>query len=100
MRDWYLYLVRCRDNSLYTGISTDVERRFKAHQAKAGAKYLRGRGPLELVYQEKIGDKRLAHRVERMVKRWPKFKKERLVLAGRGALQVIARQCLVSTRRC
>ncbi len=99
MRDWYLYLVRCRDNSLYTGITTDVDRRFSAHQAEAGAKYLKGRGPLELVYQEKIGDKRLAHRVEHMVKRWPKFKKERLVHAGRGGLQLIARQSLSSAKR-
>jgi putative endonuclease len=92
MGDWHLYLVRCRDGSLYTGISTDVDRRFKAHQAETGAKYLKGRGPLELVYREKIGDKRLAHRVEHLVKRWAKSKKERLVLAGGGCLKLIAKK--------
>jgi putative endonuclease len=92
MAEWYLYLVRCRDNSLYTGISTDVHRRFSAHQAEEGAKYLKGRGPLKLVYQEKIGDKRLAHRVEHRVKRWPKSKKERLVHAGPGGLKRITQQ--------
>jgi putative endonuclease len=91
MGDWYLYLVRCRDDSLYTGISTDVDRRFRSHRAEVGAKYLKGRGPLALVYKEKIGDKRLACRVERMVKRWAKSKKERLVLAGGGCLKLIAK---------
>ena len=90
MGDWYLYLVRCGDDSLYTGISTDVDRRLKAHQAEEGAKYLKGRGPLQLVYKEKIGDKRMACRVEHMVKRWSKSKKEKLVRAGRGGLKRIA----------
>lgn len=53
---WYLYVLRCGDGSLYTGITTDVEKRFAAHQSGKGAKYTRGRGPLELVYQESCGD--------------------------------------------
>ncbi|MBL0712293.1 MAG: GIY-YIG nuclease family protein [Desulfosarcina sp.] len=89
MNNWYLYLVRCRDGSLYTGITTDVDRRLKEHQANLGAKYLRGRGPLVLVFQEKIGAKRLAFQVERAVKRWPKSKKEQLVRSGRGCLKMI-----------
>jgi putative endonuclease len=89
MNDWYLYLVRCGDGSLYTGITTDVERRFKAHQDNNGAKYLRGRGPLVLVFKEKIGGKRLAFQVEHVVKRWPKSKKEQLVRDGRGCLELI-----------
>ena len=44
MSDWYLYLVRCSDGRLYTGVTTDVDRRFKAHQEAQGAKYLRGFG--------------------------------------------------------
>ncbi len=91
-KDWYLYLVRCRDGSLYTGITTDVDRRFKAHQEKAGAKYLKGRGPLRLVFQERIGAKHLAFQVEHAVKRWPKSKKEQLVHAGRGCLEWVAKQ--------
>lgn len=52
---WYLYILRCGDGSLYTGITTDVEKRLEAHRAGKGAKYTRGRGPLELVYQECCG---------------------------------------------
>ncbi len=89
MEDWYLYLVRCRDGSLYTGITTDVPRRMKAHRANLGAKYLRGRGPLALVFQERIGAKRRAFQLERVVKRWPKSKKEKLVHQGPGSLNLI-----------
>ena len=89
MSHWYLYLVRCGDGSLYTGVTTDVDRRFKAHQEAQGAKYLKGRGPLALVYREKIGDKRLAFRAEHAVKRWPRGRKERLVRAGSGCLERI-----------
>ncbi len=53
--NWYLYILRCGDGSLYTGITTDVQRRLEAHQAGRGAKYTRGRGPLELAYQEHCG---------------------------------------------
>ena len=49
---WYLYILRCADGSLYTGITTDVERRLEEHRSGKGAKYTRGRGPLELVYRE------------------------------------------------
>jgi len=82
---WYLYLVRCRDGSLYTGISTDVERRFAAHQANRGARRLRGRGPLELVFAQPLGDRSLALRVEHRIKRWSRADKERL-LRGETAL--------------
>ena len=91
-QDWYLYLVRCKDGSLYTGITTDVDRRFKAHQEKAGAKYLKGRGPLRLVFTERIGAKNLAFQVEHAVKRWPKSRKEQLVRAGRGCLEQVTKQ--------
>ena len=52
---WKLYILRCGDGSLYTGITTDVEKRLEAHRTGKGAKYTRGRGPLELVYREKCG---------------------------------------------
>jgi putative endonuclease len=56
MSDWYLYMVRCHDGSLYTGIAVDVERRFGQHQGSGdgGSKYLRGRGPLTLVFQKRV----------------------------------------------
>ena len=81
MFDWHLYLVRCRDGSLYTGIATNVARRFAEHQGKgdAGAKYLRGRGPLMLVFQKKLGSRSLALSVESKVKKLSKARKEVLI---------------------
>lgn len=76
---WHLYLVRCNDGSLYTGISTDVQRRFNAHQQNRGARRLRGRGPLELVYSRAIGDRARALQMEYRVKRLTKAEKESLV---------------------
>lgn len=52
---WKLYILRCGDGTLYTGITTDVQKRLEAHRSGKGAKYTRGRGPLELVYQEDCG---------------------------------------------
>ncbi len=70
MAEYSLYLVRCRDGSLYTGIATDVTRRMSEHKhGNKGAKYLRGKGPLKLVYQQEIGDRSLASRIESRVKR-------------------------------
>lgn len=65
---WKLYILRCRDDSLYTGITTNVEKRFAAHQAGKGAKYTRGRSPLELVYEEDCGDHSAALKRELEVK--------------------------------
>ena len=81
MSDWHLYLVRCRDGSLYTGITTDVARRFTEHHGSgdAGAKYLRGRGPLLLVFQKKLGSRSLALGVESKVKKLSKARKEELI---------------------
>ena len=65
-----VYLVRCRDGSIYTGIATDVARRIEEHETGVrGAKYLRGKGPLELLYKREIGDRSLASRIETRVKR-------------------------------
>ncbi|MCB1790708.1 MAG: GIY-YIG nuclease family protein [Gammaproteobacteria bacterium] len=76
---WYLYLVRCHDGSLYTGISTDVDRRLSMHAGNRGARRLRGRGPLHLVYARAIGDRSLASRIEYRVKRLSREDKERLI---------------------
>lgn len=54
-KTWYLYILRCGDGSLYTGITTDVDKRLASHRAGKGAKYTRGRGPLEPVYREECG---------------------------------------------
>ena len=53
-KNWYLYILRCGDGTLYTGITTDVEKRLEQHRTGKGAKYTRGRQPLELVYRENV----------------------------------------------
>jgi putative endonuclease len=76
MRRWHVYMVRCRDGALYTGITTDVPRRLAQHDAGAGrgAKSLRGRGPLRLVLSRPVGSRGLAlsveNRIKRLAKRW------------------------------
>ena len=72
---WYLYILRCRDGSLYTGITTDVEKRLEAHQSGKGAKYTRGRGPLELVYTEECVTHSQALKRELEIKAMPREKK-------------------------
>lgn len=78
--NWFVYLVRCRDNSLYTGIATDVQRRLQEHAgAPRGARYLRGKGPLELVFHAEAGDRSRASRLEARIKQLPRAQKLRLV---------------------
>lgn len=91
MPDWYLYLIKCHDGKLYTGITTNVARRFAEHQAdnSAGAKYLRGRGPLVLVFQKKLGSRSLALSVENKVKKLPKTRKEELVKTSKHINEII-----------
>ena len=78
---WSVYMVRCSDGSLYTGISADVERRFEEHAAggRKSAKYLRGRGPLKLIFKKLVGTRSEALVEERRVKRLTKAQKEALV---------------------
>ncbi|MBE9029601.1 GIY-YIG nuclease family protein [filamentous cyanobacterium LEGE 11480] len=79
---WFLYIIRCADNSLYTGITIDLDRRFAEHQAqgKKCAKYLRGKAPLELVFTTPAGaNKSEASKLERQIKRRSKQTKERLI---------------------
>jgi len=79
MSEWSIYLLRCADGSVYTGIATDVSRRISEHeQGKRGAKYLRGRGPFELVYQRVVGDRSIATRIEYRVKQLTRIEKEDL----------------------
>lgn len=80
MAIWHLYLIRTRQNALYTGITTDVSQRLVEHKAgKQGAKYLRSKGPLQLVYQTEIGSRSVASRAEYRLKRLTKLQKERIV---------------------
>ena len=86
MQEWHIYLVRTRYGSLYTGVATDVTRRLAEHEQTngRGAKYLRAKGPLELAYRMKIGDRALALKVERCVKNLSKDQKERIVATSPG----------------
>ncbi|HEY1843865.1 MAG TPA: GIY-YIG nuclease family protein [Buttiauxella sp.] len=79
MSPWYLYLVRTFDNRLYTGITTDVVRRFGQHQAGKGAKALRGKGELKLAFSHLVGDRSSALRLEYRVKQLTKAQKEKVV---------------------
>ncbi len=81
---WSVYIIRRADDALYTGIATDVERRIEEHRAGRGAKALRGRGPLELVASEEVGDRSTALRIESWIKRRSKAEKETLVAAPDG----------------
>ena len=78
---WSVYLIRCKGGALYTGIATDVARRLAEHRKQdgRGSKYLRGKGPLRLMFQKKIGGRSLASKIEARIKKLPKAKKERLI---------------------
>ena len=78
-KSWKLYILRCGDGSLYTGITTDVQKRLAAHRSGKGAKYTRGRGPLELVYSEECGSHSDGLRRELEIKRLTREEKEMLI---------------------
>ena len=75
----YTYMVRCSDGSLYTGYTTNLKRREKAHNSGKGAKYTRGRRPVTLVYFEEFETKEEAMRRDAAIKKLSKEKKELLV---------------------
>ena len=76
---WYLYILRCGDGTLYTGITTDVQNRLEQHRCGKGAKYTRGKAPLELIYQEKCGARSEALRRECAVKALKREQKLHLI---------------------
>jgi len=76
---WFVYLLRCADGSLYTGITNDVERRCQQHAAGTAARYTRGRLPVDLVYQETQPDRSEALRRELAIKGLTRQQKERLI---------------------
>ena len=78
MTGWQVYMVRCVDGSYYTGITNDLERRLLAHNDGRGAKYTRGRAPVELCYQEPAESRAAALKREVAIKRLPLAAKRRL----------------------
>ncbi|MCW8963771.1 MAG: GIY-YIG nuclease family protein [Gammaproteobacteria bacterium] len=81
MNNWFVYIIRCVNNSLYTGITTDTERRLQEHQGKdgRGAKYLKGKGPLTMVWQTAVNNRSMASKLEHQIKQLNKVNKERLI---------------------
>ncbi len=79
---WHVYIVRCRDESLYTGVAAELEPRIAQHNAGKGAKYTRSRRPVTLVYRETAADRGAALRREIEIKRMPVAAKRRLVERG------------------
>ena len=78
---WYVYMLRCGDGSLYTGSTTDVERRLREHQGGTGARYTRSRPPVTLAYAE-APDRSAAQRREAAIKKLPRAQKLKLI--GKG----------------
>lgn len=73
--DWWVYILRCGDGSLYTGISNDLTRRLEAHRQGTGARYTRGRLPVEMVYRECCADRSEATKREGAIKRMSRGRK-------------------------
>ncbi|MEK7759483.1 MAG: GIY-YIG nuclease family protein [Pseudomonadota bacterium] len=79
MAEWIVYMLLCADQSLYTGVATDIEARLSTHNAGKGAKYTRGRLPVKLVYQEAVTGRGAALKREHAIKRMPVAAKRRLI---------------------
>lgn len=76
---WYVYMLRCSDESFYTGITNNVAKRLKEHNTGNGAKYTKGRRPVNLVYRERQANQSLALKREAQIKKWRKPNKEKLI---------------------
>lgn len=72
---YYVYILLCSDNSLYTGIAKDIAKRHAMHSAKKGAKYMKSRLPFKHIYTEEFETKQLAMKREFQIKRWPRQRK-------------------------
>lgn len=82
MKKWHVYLVRCADGSLYTGIAIDVAQRLAKHNAGDGAKYTRSHRPVKLVRVETYATETEARKREAEIKSWKKTRKESLIRSG------------------
>jgi putative endonuclease len=98
MARWSVYLVRTAQGELYTGIALDVRGRLAEHAEGRGAKYLRGRGPLQLVYRRVIGERGRALRVERRIKSLSRAAKVELVRSKPTQADLLKRLALDAVR--
>ena len=76
---YLIYILRCADNTLYTGITNDIEKRLQAHNEGTGARYTRGRGPVKVVYTEECGTKGSALKREAAIKKLTRAQKLQLM---------------------
>ncbi len=83
---WRVYMIRCSDATLYTGITNNMERRWQQHASRQGAKYLRGRRPVEIVYLESSDDRSSASRREAAIKKLRRGDKEGLIRSARNEI--------------
>ncbi|MDG2474016.1 MAG: GIY-YIG nuclease family protein [Paracoccaceae bacterium] len=84
---WILYIIRCKDNSLYTGITLNLEKRMTSHLGGKGAKYTRGRGPFEILYTEKYPNRSEASKQEYFLKKLTS--KEKLDFINEHAQKIV-----------
>ena len=83
---WQVYIILCTDNSLYTGITSDIARRMQQHGASRGAKYFRGRKPRQLVYLENAHSRSTASKREAAIKKLTRLQKEALIATALNEL--------------
>ena len=86
---WWLYILRCADDTLYCGITNNLKRRIAQHNAGVGAKYTRGRGPVELAYSEECRSKSEALKFEIQAKKMKRTDKLRLIQAESKLIQFL-----------
>ncbi|NQV89975.1 GIY-YIG nuclease family protein [Candidatus Uhrbacteria bacterium] len=84
MNAWFIYLLKCRDNTLYTGITTDLDARVRAHNAGKGAKYTRGRIPVKVVWTQKVSTQSEALIQEAQIKKLSREQKKELIKQKKG----------------
>ena len=83
---WYVYIIRCFDNTLYTGITNDIPNRINRHNARKGGSYTRVRTPVTLVYKESCSTRSNALKREAQIKRWSREKKLALIAGNKEKL--------------
>ena len=81
---WFVYIVQCKDNSFYTGLTNDIQKRIRLHNDGQGARHTKLYGPVKLRYYEEFEERFVAMKREKEVKQWPRERRERLLKFGLG----------------
>ncbi len=98
MKKWQVYILRCSDNTLYTGITNNLENRLQTHNEKRGARYTRTRLPVTLIYHEEASSRSLASRREAAIKKLSRSKKLKLIAEPETTAQKIDHDPLLKKR--